>query len=213
VHVRKSSAGLGQPSSTPAIGYDEVRGIKRDLAFPHRQSALALCLGAPGTAHPPGRQPYRPPCWRKAKLGRVWLKCCATRVWLLPARKGTDLRTLPDYLGHRDSKHAASTPALLGIGSRGCGNRPADRGYGALVGCEHQDVGLCRRDRYGPAAVARRAALRRFGRNRLPPIHCLAKAKLHSLLPSVLLPMPRVSWNFAVTVYQNGVPGDSACIL
>ena len=49
-----------------------------------------------------------------AKLGRVWphmlRHCCGYYL----ADQGTDLRTMQDYLGHRDRKHTAHYTRLAG---------------------------------------------------------------------------------------------------
>lgn len=43
------------------------------------------------------------------------------------ASTGVDLRTMQDYLGHRDPKHTVHTLALLAGGSRVCGIEPRPR--------------------------------------------------------------------------------------
>jgi len=43
----------------------------------------------------------------KAKLGRVWPNMLRHSCGYNFVDKGTDLRTMQDYLGHRDSKHTA----------------------------------------------------------------------------------------------------------
>ena len=49
----------------------------------------------------------------KANLGRVWPICRHSCGYYL-ADKGTDLRTMQDYLGHRDPKHRAHYTRLAG---------------------------------------------------------------------------------------------------
>jgi type 1 fimbriae regulatory protein FimB len=43
-----------------------------------------------------------------AKLGRVWPHMLRHSCGYYLADKGTDLRTMQDYLGHRDPKHTAN---------------------------------------------------------------------------------------------------------
>jgi site-specific recombinase XerD len=43
----------------------------------------------------------------KAKLGRVWPHMLRHSCGYYLADRGTDLRTMQDYLGHRDPKHTA----------------------------------------------------------------------------------------------------------
>jgi len=63
-----------------------------------------------------------------AKLGRVWPHMLRHSCGYYLADKGTDLRTLQDYLGHRDPKHTAHYTASLGIGSRSYGGSSPPRG-------------------------------------------------------------------------------------
>jgi type 1 fimbriae regulatory protein FimB len=51
---------------------------------------------------------------RKAKLGRVWPHMLRHSCGYYLADKGTDLRTMQDYLGHRDPKHTAHYTRVVG---------------------------------------------------------------------------------------------------
>ena len=50
----------------------------------------------------------------KAMLGRVWLHMLRHSRGNYLADKGTDLRTMQDYLGHRDPKHTAHYTRVVG---------------------------------------------------------------------------------------------------
>jgi integrase-like protein len=82
--------------------------------FPGGQSALAVRVRAAGTAHPPGRQLYRAGRWRdckaRARLAAHLRHSCGYYL----ADQGTDLRTMQDYLGHRDPKHTAHYTRVAG---------------------------------------------------------------------------------------------------
>src|SRR5262244_1258884 len=49
-----------------------------------------------------------------AKLGRVWSHMLRHSCGYYLADKGTDLRTMQDYLGHRDPKHTAHYTRVAG---------------------------------------------------------------------------------------------------
>jgi len=49
-----------------------------------------------------------------AKLGRVWPHMLRHSCGYYLADKGTDLRTMQDYLGHRDPKHTAHYTRVAG---------------------------------------------------------------------------------------------------
>jgi site-specific recombinase XerD len=49
-----------------------------------------------------------------AKLGRVWPQMLRHSCGYYPADKGTDLRTMQGYLGHRDPKHTAHYARVAG---------------------------------------------------------------------------------------------------
>jgi len=50
----------------------------------------------------------------KARLGRVWPHMLRHSCGYYLADKGTDLRTMQDYLGHRDPKHTAHYTRVAG---------------------------------------------------------------------------------------------------
>ena len=50
----------------------------------------------------------------KAKLGRVWPHVLRHSCGYYLADQGTDLRTMQDYLGHRDPKHTAHYTRVAG---------------------------------------------------------------------------------------------------
>jgi type 1 fimbriae regulatory protein FimB len=50
----------------------------------------------------------------KARLGRVWPHMLRHSCGDYLADKGTDLRTMQDYLGHRDPKHTAHYTRVVG---------------------------------------------------------------------------------------------------
>jgi type 1 fimbriae regulatory protein FimB len=50
----------------------------------------------------------------KAKLGSVWSHMLRHSCGYYLADKGTDLRTMEDYLGHRDPKHTAHYTRVAG---------------------------------------------------------------------------------------------------
>jgi site-specific recombinase XerD len=50
----------------------------------------------------------------KAKLGRIWPHMLRHSCGYYLADKGTDLRTMQDYLGHRDPKHTAHYTRVSG---------------------------------------------------------------------------------------------------
>jgi type 1 fimbriae regulatory protein FimB len=50
----------------------------------------------------------------KAKLGRVWPHMLRHSCGYYLADRGTDLRTMQDYLGHRDPKHTARYTRVAG---------------------------------------------------------------------------------------------------
>ena len=49
-----------------------------------------------------------------AKLGRIWPHMLHHSCGYYLANKGTDLRTMQDYLGHRDPKHTAHYTRVAG---------------------------------------------------------------------------------------------------
>ena len=57
----------------------------------------------------------------KAKLGRVWPHMLRHSCGYYLADRGTDLRTMQDYLGHRDPKHTAHYTRVAGHRFEGSG--------------------------------------------------------------------------------------------
>ena len=51
---------------------------------------------------------------KKAKLGRIWPHMLRHSSGYYLANEGTDLRTMQDYLGHRDPKHTAHYTRVAG---------------------------------------------------------------------------------------------------
>jgi type 1 fimbriae regulatory protein FimB len=50
----------------------------------------------------------------EAKLGRVWPHMLRHSCGYYLANQGTDMRTMQDYLGHRDPKHTAHYTRVAG---------------------------------------------------------------------------------------------------
>jgi len=112
----KNSLSVEQP-----IAGDELRALKRYLAtrednlpwlFIFERQAQRTRLAVNYIVRVAGET---------AKLGRFWPHM---------ADKGTDLRTMQDYLGHRIQSTRRTTRALPGIGSRGYGGNFRPRGDG-----------------------------------------------------------------------------------
>ena len=81
----------------------------------------------------------------EAKLGRVWPHMLRHSCGYYLADKGIDLRTMQDYLGHRDPSIPPTTPALPAAASRDCGDRrkgkmkaPASKIGRLLARCSRQ---------------------------------------------------------------------------
>jgi len=105
----KNSLSVEQP-----IAGDELRAIKRYLAtrddslpwfFVSEREAQLTRQAVNYIARIAGE---------KAKLGRVWPHMLRHSCGYYLADQGTDLRTMQDYLGHRDPKHTAHYTRVAG---------------------------------------------------------------------------------------------------
>jgi len=105
----KNSLSVEQP-----IAGDELRAIKRYLAT--REARLPwLFLSERGAQLTRQAVNYIVKQAReKAKLGKVWPHMLRHSCGYYLADKGTDLRTMQDYLGHRDPKHTAHYTRVAG---------------------------------------------------------------------------------------------------
>ena len=105
----KGSLSVEQP-----IAGDELRAIKRYLAT--RTDNLPW-LFVSERGQPMTRQAVNylvRLAGEKAKLGRVWPHMLRHSCGYYLADQGTDLRTMQDYLGHRDPKHTAHYTRVAG---------------------------------------------------------------------------------------------------
>ena len=96
------------------IAGDELRAIKRYLAT--RTDKLPWLFISEREA-PLTRQAVNylvRLAGQKARLGRVWPHMLRHSCGYALADKGTDLRTMQDYLGHRDPKHTAPYTRVAG---------------------------------------------------------------------------------------------------
>ena len=96
------------------IAGDELRAIKRYLAT--RTDKLPWMFVSEREA-PLTRQAVNyivRIAGEEAKLGRVWPHMLRHSCGYYLADKGTDLRTMQDYLGHRDPKHTAHYSRVAG---------------------------------------------------------------------------------------------------
>jgi type 1 fimbriae regulatory protein FimB len=96
------------------IAGDELRAIKRYLAT--RTDKLPWLFVSEREA-PLTRQAVNyivRVAGKEAKLGRVWPHMLRHSCGYYLADKGTDLRTMQDYLGHRDPKHTAHYSRVAG---------------------------------------------------------------------------------------------------
>src|SRR5262245_25934894 len=104
----KGSLSVEQP-----VPGDEVRAIKRYRAI-HNDSLPWLFVSERQTQLSRQAISYITRlAGDKAKLGRVWPHMLRHSCGYYLADQGTDLRTMQDYLGHRDPKHTAHYTALL----------------------------------------------------------------------------------------------------
>jgi len=105
----KGSLSVEQP-----VPGDELRAIKRYLAS--RENSLPWLFLSERQAQLT-RQAVNyivRLAGEKAKLGRVWPHMLRHSCGYYLADQGTDLRTMQDYLGHRDPKHAAHYTRVAG---------------------------------------------------------------------------------------------------
>ena len=105
----KNSLSVEQP-----IAGDELRAIKRYLAT--REDNLPWLFISERQAQLT-RQAVNyivRVAGQTAKLGRVWPHMLRHSCGYYLADKGTDLRTMQDYLGHRDPKHTAHYTRVAG---------------------------------------------------------------------------------------------------
>src|SRR5215510_14542935 len=104
----------GSLSVEHPIGGDELRAIKRYLATCEDKLPW---LFVSERGQPMTRQAVNyivRLAGDKAKLGRVWPHMLRHSCGYYLADKGTDLRTMQDYLGHRDPKHTAHYTRVAG---------------------------------------------------------------------------------------------------
>ena len=104
----------GSLSVEHPIAGDELRAIKRYLA--NRGDNLPW-LFVSERGHAMTRQAVNyivRLAGEKAKLGRVWPHMLRHSCGYYLADEGTDLRTMQDYLGHRDPKHTARYTRVAG---------------------------------------------------------------------------------------------------
>jgi type 1 fimbriae regulatory protein FimB len=105
----KNSLSVEQP-----IAGDELRAIKRYLAT---RTDVLPWLFISERGQPMTRQAVNyivRLAGEKAKLGRVWPHVLRHSCGYYLADQGTDLRTMQDYLGHRDPKHTAHYTRVAG---------------------------------------------------------------------------------------------------
>jgi len=89
------------------IAGDELRAIKRYLATREGYLHPAVSVRTLVTTHPPSRQLYR-----QARSGWPHMRRHSCGYYL--ADRGTDLRTMQDYLGDRNPKHTAYSIRVAG---------------------------------------------------------------------------------------------------
>ena len=104
----------GSLSVEHPVAGDELRALKRYLAT--RTDSLPWLFVSEREA-PLTRQAINylvAQAGQKAKLGHVWPHMLRHSCGYYLADKGTDLRTMQDYLGHRDPKHTAHYTRVAG---------------------------------------------------------------------------------------------------
>src|SRR5262245_32562800 len=106
---------------------------------PQRQSAIAVLVPAASTADALAGQLHRAPGRREARLAHMLRHSCGYYL----ADYGTDLRTMQDYLGHRDPKRTAhfTRAAPRSTASRGSGDSLKARGTGSRWGKFETTIG------------------------------------------------------------------------
>ena len=70
----------------------------------------------------------------KAKLDRVWPHMLRHSCGFYLTGKGTDMRVMQDYLGHKDPKHTAHYTRVAGRAFEASGDRPSRQRL-RLAGC------------------------------------------------------------------------------
>jgi len=104
----------GSLSTEHPVAGDELRAIKRYLAT--RDDRLPW-LFVSERGQPMTRQAVNyiiRQAGEAAKLGKVWPHMLRHSCGYYLADQGTDLRTMQDYLGHRDPKHTAHYTRVAG---------------------------------------------------------------------------------------------------
>ena len=103
----------GSLSVEHPIAGDELRAIKRYLAS--REDNLPwLLVSERGARLTRLAVNTSRACGEKAKLSRVWPHMLRHSCGYYHADQGTDLRSMQDYLGHRDPKHTAHYTRVAG---------------------------------------------------------------------------------------------------
>src|SRR5262245_46422038 len=130
--VERLKGSLSVEQSVPG---NELRAIKRCLAT--REDNLPWLFLSERQAQLT-RQAVNyivPLAGAKAKLGRVWPHMLRHSCGYYLADQGTELRTMQDYLGHRDPNHTTHYTRVTGNRLRGCGDSNRRR-YSVLPCCD-----------------------------------------------------------------------------
>jgi len=77
-------------------------------------AAVADCCSCPSGRRKPSRQLRRAACRREGEARRGMPHMLRHSCGYYLADQGTDLRTMQDYLGHRDPKHTAHYTRVAG---------------------------------------------------------------------------------------------------